>query len=214
MIFLNNVDLIIIDSINPQKAIETIKICKKNIKFKNVFLFTHLDLISDNYNLIKIDEIKNINEYSNFCLKLSNYLENDYTLLIQNDGFIINHELWQDDFLKYDYIGAPWNLTPVPGHRVGNGGFSLRSKKFLEFASQFDSTDGIPEDNFLCIENYYKAIQFGIKFAPLKIAALFAHEFHNPQTWDFNPKNHFGFHGKENVPLVMDFILKKENESL
>ena len=37
-------------------------------------------------------------------------------------------------FFDYDYIGAPWPNNFV--NRVGNGGFSLRSKKFLELTAK------------------------------------------------------------------------------
>ena len=49
------------------------------------------------------------------------------------------------DFLKWDYIGAPWPLSyeafvdPFGRHiRVGNGGFSLRSRKFLEVPTKVE----------------------------------------------------------------------------
>jgi hypothetical protein len=214
MLHLNKIDLVIIDSINVSQAIETLRICTQNIKFGNVYLFSHEQQDDSFYKTIIIDEITSIEQYSDFCLKLCNYVNNDYILLVQNDGFIINYNLWDEDFLNYDYIGAPWNLTMVPNHRVGNGGFSLRSKKFLDFSNKFDSTDGIPEDNFLCIYNHHLAVENGIKFAPTKLASKFAHEFHNPYATEFNPSNHFGFHGKENVDQAKKFILKKQTQSI
>ena len=214
MLNLKNVDLIIIDSINVPQAIETLKICMSEINFGNVYLFTHLNIIDDSFKTILINEIQSIEAYSDFCLRLDNYLENDYVLLVQNDGFIVNPKLWSNDFLNYDYIGAPWNLTFVPGQRVGNGGFSLRSKKFLKFSNTFESTDNIPEDNFLCLYKYEDALKFGIKFAPLKIASKFAHEFHNPCAIDYEPEKHFGFHGKDNVESARNFILKSNLMSM
>jgi hypothetical protein len=215
MLHLDNVDLIIIDCLNVSQAIDTIKICTEEIKFGNVYLFTHENVPSEDlFKVIKIENIDTIEKYSDFCLKLSDYLDNDYVLLVQNDGFIVNPDLWKNDFLNYDYIGAPWNLTFVPGQRVGNGGFSLRSRKFLEFSSQFDTTDGVPEDNFLCLYNYNSAIESGLKFAPTDLASKFAHEYHNPYKWYFEPENHFGFHGKENVDDARKFILKRKSVSL
>jgi len=215
MLHLDNVDLIIIDCVNVVQATETIKICTDEIQFGNVYLFTHEKIeVENSINIIEINKIDTIEKYSDFCLSLKNYLSNDYVLLIQNDGFIINPGLWNDDFLNYDYIGAPWNLTFAPGQRVGNGGFSLRSKKFLEFSAQFTSTDGIPEDNFLCLYNYDSAIENGIKFAPTELASKFAHEYHNPYKWYFEPSEHFGFHGKENVDDAKKFILKRKSVSL
>jgi hypothetical protein len=56
---------------------------------------------------------------------------------------IVRPELWSNDFLEYDYIGAPWMysdtsyITDEGEHvPVGNGGFCLRSKKFLEMPTK------------------------------------------------------------------------------
>ena len=66
-------------------------------------------------------------------LLLKKYIDTDFCLIIQGDGFVIHPENWTDEFLKYDYIGAPWrNLAHYSFIRVGNGGFSLRSKKLLK----------------------------------------------------------------------------------
>lgn len=63
-----------------------------------------------------------------------------YVLTIQDDGFPLRPGL--EEFVgKWDYIGAPWvrhatyyDLYPEK-YRVGNGGFSLRSKLLCEIAS-------------------------------------------------------------------------------
>lgn len=211
---LSNVELIIIDCLNVQEAIHTLKICTANIKFKCVKLFTHLEVYDDFFETIIIDEIDSIEKYSDFCLRLNNFVTSDYVLIVQNDGFIINSDHWSDDFLNYDYIGAPWHHTKICGHKVGNGGFSLRSKKFLDYSSQFETTSGVPEDNFLCLDNYNKAINFGIKFASTRVAANFAFEYRNPFYGSFDPKKHFGFHGKENVAEAYSFILKKVTQTI
>ena len=64
-----------------------------------------------------------------------------YVLTIQDDGFPLRQGL--EEFVgKWDYIGAPWvhhstyyDLYPKK-YRIGNGGFSLRSKRLCEIASQ------------------------------------------------------------------------------
>ena len=53
-------------------------------------------------------------------------------LIIQHDGFILNHKAWDNEFLNYDYIGAPVYWMGNKLIEVGNGGFSLRSKKLLK----------------------------------------------------------------------------------
>ena len=50
--------------------------------------------------------------------------------LVSEDG-----NRWRDEFLEYDYIGAPWNVPAGSRNNIGNGGFSLR-RKFLEVSSK------------------------------------------------------------------------------
>ena len=206
MLKLKNVDLIIIDCINPEQAVKTLDICSENIEFGNSIIFTHENIETNNHEIVKITNLDSIEKYSDFCLKINNYIDNDYVLIVQNDGFILNPELWSDVFLNYDYIGAPWMQTSEIRQKVGNGGFSLRSKKFLNFSSFYETTNGIPEDNFLCINKYQDAIDFGIVYAKTKIANQFAFELPNMCCEIFNPSKHFGFHGKHNLEIVSKYI--------
>jgi hypothetical protein len=54
------------------------------------------------------------------------------------------------DFLKYDYIGAPWGLSWFfydPRYLVGNGGFSLRTRsKTLALLALVTYDESLPED--------------------------------------------------------------------
>lgn len=209
MLKLKNIDLIIIDCVNPNEAIQTLNICTSGIEFGNSIIFTDKNIRPEKHNHIKIPNLNNIHQYSDFCLKLNKYIDNDYVLIVQNDGFILNASLWNDIFLKYDYIGAPWRHTCQIEQKVGNGGFSLRSKKFLQFSSNFDTTNNEPEDNFLCIRKYNEAIDFGIKYAKSKIANYFAFEYPNIIEEIFHPERHFGFHGKHNLDVAYKYIKNK-----
>lgn len=126
--------------------------------------------------------------------ELHNYVTTDFALLFHADGFPINPSAWRDDFLHYDYIGAPW---PLPGRdfkddgvayrtptgeliRVGNS-VSLRSKRILELPSQLDLEwksyyGNTNEDGFLCVHNRDKLETFGVKYAPLEVAKYFSKE--------------------------------------
>jgi hypothetical protein len=55
-------------------------------------------------------------------------------LIFQTDSIVISeHKDLINDFLEYDYVGAPWGLHGQFALRVGNGGLSLRRKsKMLE----------------------------------------------------------------------------------
>ena len=71
---------------------------------------------------------------------LGSYIYTPYALLVHPDGGVAEAEMWNDEWLQLDYIGAPW---PLPTddysyrginntiHRVGNS-VSLRSKKLLD----------------------------------------------------------------------------------
>jgi len=82
--------------------------------------------------------------------------------------------------------------------RVGNGGFSLRSKKLLslptklniEWKSYFDYWN---EDGFFCVHNREILETNGCVFAPVSVAAQFSHEKETKETEGIIP---FGFHGK------------------
>lgn len=99
-------------------------------------------------------------EYNYFIIyMLHHFIHTDFALIVQNDGFVLNGENWQDAFLDYDYIGAPLNtlystqdgfLTqtgqsfwethfdriPEGYFEAQNGGFSLRSKHLLTLPTQ------------------------------------------------------------------------------
>ena len=44
-----------------------------------------------------------------------------HALMIQFDGYVLSGDRFSDNFLSYDYIGAPW--PHYQSHKVGNGGF-------------------------------------------------------------------------------------------
>lgn len=202
---LPNVDLALIDCANPEKALAVISHCSKMFNFGNVKLFTHVELdVPDHIQLIKIENIDSIEKYSDFCLTLNDYISNEYVLLIQIDGFILNPEKWDDNFLNYDFIGAPFPLLDGEPNDIGNGGFCLRSKFFLEYASKFQTTHGIPEDRFLIQNNYDKAIEYGIILPTTEAAFKFSVENYLPHypVKDFDVNYHFGWHGKHLYELL------------
>lgn len=216
MLTLNNVELISISSIKIEESIEALRCSSKNINFKSVKFLTHVDrhdikVPLDGIQLIKIQELKSSTEYSDFCLSIKNYINADYVLIVQNDGFVIDYNKWDNRFLDYDYIGAPWTEKQSQdwkiSNRIGNGGFSLRSKKFLEYSSMFTTCYGYNEDGFLT--NFSGLSQrFGIKYPPVDLAKLFSIESLE-EGEVFDPTKSFGFHGKHLLPPVQEFLKNK-----
>ena len=151
---------------------------------------------------------------------LHKYFETSYCLIVQADGFIVNADLWKEEFLEFDYVGAPWpdKVQVNPGNwflhleknRVGNGGFSLRSRKLVETTAKINFNSlKFPiksEDIIICHYLYKEMIDNGIRFAPPKLAAQFSIEsLDNLYGQDINSV--FGFHGKH---LMRHFLKKYE----
>ena len=219
MLNLENIDLIAISSDKPTQTITSLKYSMLGAKFGKVKFLTHVerddykDLDIENIEFIKIDEIKSHREYNDFCLRLNNYTDNEFILIVQNDSFITNPSEWTDEFLNYDYIGAPWTEKQasewrIP-NRVGNGGFSLRSKKFLEYSSKFTSCNGANEDGFLTNFTLNYANHFGIKYSPVDLAYKFSVELPNPDD-TYDPDKHFGFHGNYLYDVAEKYIKIKQ----
>jgi hypothetical protein len=91
------------------------------------------DNISPNIKIIKLEKNNiTINEYNNLFYDLS-FWERFYgnkLLFYQEDTIIFKNNI--NEFLQYDYVGAPWDLAQNPNFpSVGNGGFSLRNRNML-----------------------------------------------------------------------------------
>jgi hypothetical protein len=120
-------------------------------------------------------------EYSYFMIKelgkffIENSFEATHILVVQHDSWIVNPNSWTDEFLNYDYIGAPFACHPnLP---QGNGGFSLRSIELCKFLSTNENivkTEG--EDSNICFDYRDLLISNGFKFASKELASLFSVE--------------------------------------
>lgn len=148
---------------------------------------------------VSIPELKGIQEYNRIMLReLAAHVHTSHVLIVQWDGFITHPELWRPEFLSVDYIGAPWYHGGHPG-MVGNGGFSLRSKRLLNaLATLSDLDTREPEDMVICVQRRAELErEHGICFAPLEMAQAFGCEYGQYRAC-------FGFHGMHNFAHVMD----------
>jgi len=209
MLDLKNITLALVDGVDPHNSLRVLSHCSRQANFHEILLFTFEEIeATENIRVIKIPKLNYIG-YNDFIIsKLNNYIDSDFCLIVQTDGFILNPGKWKKEFLNFDYVGAPWpsslQIKFPNGTRVGNGGFSLRSKKFLKTTSE-NITDYVEksgtgenmgnEDFFLCKVNYEKLTDKGIKFADLETASQFSLEAHIPEH-PRSLKDTFGFHGK------------------
>jgi len=205
---LDGVTLLGIDCVDIERLIQAAEICQNDFEFSAVKLLS--SIASDHPNVIPIDPITSVEEYSRFAIaELDGYVDTPHVLIIQYDGFILNPDAWSPEFLDYDYIGAPWlvqdysvdifgfDKSLLGTFVVGNGGFSLRSKKLTALCADFAKKNLLreyhPEDVVICVHNRKLFENHGIRFAPVLLAQKFSYEAEDRDhySWD----GQFGFHG-------------------
>lgn len=181
---LPDVCLLGIDCLDVDRLAFAADICQKHIQFGQVKLLTSLTF--EGRDIVPIPAISSREEYSLFMIKeLYKFVDTKYVLVIQWDGFILDPFQWSDEFLEYDYIGAPWWFND--GFNVGNGGFSLRSRRLMEKVAHDDVISVYhPEDFAICRTYGSHLKECGYTFAPTSVAEKFSTEF----KWN----GQFGFH--------------------
>jgi hypothetical protein len=209
---IKDVTLVAISSIKIRETLNALIYSNRYLNFERVLFLTDADRTSlykaPNYiEFVKINKLESKDEYSKFMLyELKNYIETSHLLTVQYDGFVLHPEKWDFNWLNYDFIGAPWppfyvnREDPTKVVRTGNGGFSLRSNKFINLYTKLnlplitDGLVGIAEDHQQCCMYHETYVNNGIKFAPVEVAKFFSHENHtltSETTKDIMP---FGFH--------------------
>jgi hypothetical protein len=195
MIDLSHIALCAVDSSTPGLAARAIRLSSQSIRFGDIILFSHTNPGGD-FNFMEIAEIKSRKEYSSFVLlKLPEYVKTEFVLIVQWDGYVISPSCWDRSFTQYDYIGAVWPWH-TDGLTVGNGGFSLRSKRLLDsFRSLTSETNfSLNEDEIICrVHRRALESKFAIKFADPVTAGKFSYERALPTMPTF------GFHGLFNM---------------
>lgn len=218
MLNLGDVTLLGMDCVNPQRAIHSMLWSMKFVKFAEAVLVTRKELYPIQHKNIRIVysnqgsrkyRIPNLNrtvalDYELAVLRDTPlYFETSHCLHTEWDSAVLNPMAWEKKWLKYDYIGAPWSEHHDVGwpacdgvtNAVGNGGFSLKSKKLCDEVR--NASLRLPEshaemaisDSWICrtLRPYLETR--GFKFAPVKTAMNFSCE-------NRIYSGQFGFHGK------------------
>jgi tetratricopeptide (TPR) repeat protein len=165
-----------------------------------VLLLTDSAITHDGVEVVAIPPIRSRAAYSQFMVKeLVNFISTDYALVVQWDGFVIDGSMWAQEFWNHDYIGAKW--PHMEGDfRVGNGGFSLRSRRLLSALAdpQIALNADENEDEAICVRyREFLETKYGIAFADERVADRFSAEVGRP----VGPT--LGFHGVFNFWQVL-----------
>ena len=204
MLELPDVTLVCIESLEHDLASLAIKDCIDKVRFADVLIFT------DRFEAFEDIEGARFISVPNWPTKIgwskclwndvASYIATSHLLSIQWDSFVNDPSQWTDEFLEYDYIGAPW-----PWHttrRVGNGGFSLRSSRLMRYVREhrktFPCTTDV-DDDLLCRKYRQQLEELGFVWAPERLAWQFAFEIDPPPD-----VKSFGFHAAGNFVKVLD----------
>ena len=170
----------------------------EGISFASCKLFTDSSVQPENtgISVISIPRVKSSADYTDFILSsLVDHIDTGHCLIVQWDGHVLDVGQWKPEFLDYDYIGASWPQFD-DGHEVGNGGFSLRSRRLMEACRAPEFTRGCAEDLAIGRVNRDWLESCGMRFAPRVLADQFSAERAGDVT------RSFGYHGAWLMPQV------------
>jgi Protein of unknown function (DUF5672) len=193
---LHNTTLCVADTLNcrltAKAAQHSAEVCQFS---KYILLSDHEWDDLPGFDFSRIPEFKSSLDYNQrINSHLFERIDTEYVLLVQWDGFIIDPSSWLDIFFEYDYIGAPW--PQFSEHAVGNGGFSLRSRRLLA-ALHADALIPGDEPEDICIGRCWRPqleSRYGITFPDRTNARNFSLESELSARY-------FGFHGLYHLNL-------------
>ena len=186
-------------SVNVAATARALAACMDQVEFGRCILFTDADAapLRPGIEIIAIGHLASASAYSRFVLaNIVDHIETSHCLIAQWDGHVLSAERWCDSFLEYDYVGASWPQFD-DGFEVGNGGFSLRSRRLMALCRNADFLAGHPEDVAICRTNRAWLERHGMRFAPVSVADRFSCERAG------DPCASFGFHGGFNIPRAL-----------
>lgn len=195
---LPDVTLICVDTRTPGQAMQAMRRSQAHIAFGKSVLVGAApspDLLhmaeASRIEWRTIAPLRSIGDYSRFILQeLVQHVDTSHALIVQWDGFVTHPAMWESGFLAWDYIGPPWYVKNK-AHAVGNGGFSLRSRRLLAATATIAYDGHSPEDRVICVDHRSELEStHQLRFAPLDVARRFGVE-QGPRA------EAFGFHGIE-----------------
>lgn len=194
----DEVTLCCVDCNTQSLALRALRKSMAELSFAEVLFITSGTHYAPGMHVVEVPPIRSHVDYSRFLVKdLVDHIHTRHVLIVQWDGYVINPDAWTDHFLDYDYIGAPWKFLS-DHYRVGNGGFSLRSKRLLKALRDPAISECHPEDNCICrTYRRHLEVRYGIRFAPEVVADRFSFESAAPLG------RPFGFHALHNMGGIL-----------
>jgi tetratricopeptide (TPR) repeat protein len=202
MLDLADVTLLCADTANHALALRALERSRAGIRYGRVVLLTDgvpaNVAVPQGIDVVPMAPLGSREAYSQLMLKgLREHVQTSHVLVVQWDGYVVNPAAWDAQFLSTDFIGAKW-FWYRDGLTIGNGGFSLRSKRLLDALQ--DPRIELHEAEDLTIGRTFRRLleeAHGIRFASEAQADRFAYEAAYPIGTPF------GFHGLFNFARVV-----------
>lgn len=213
MLRLPNVTLIAVETLVHELAHATILDCVGKVDFGEVLIYTDQPekLAIPGARVHSVPNWSHKDQYMHFFhCNACDPVKTDYVLFLEWDAGLCDATMWREEFLQFDYLGAPWWYTdgdgkPLPApFNVGNGGFSLRTMRLMKFVKEKQQRYPAISDNQLCREYGPQIIKEGnFNWAPIEMANDFAFEGFD-RLGLANTLLHFGFHSTINWRLILN----------
>lgn len=195
---LPDVTLMLIETREHELGLRALEDCEALCDFGEVLVFTDRPsffLRADRTVTVVPDWPEKIGWSKFFWHGCTPHIRTSHVLGIQWDSWVVDPGMWRDEFLAWDYIGAPWWYKD--GLNVGNGGFCLRSTALLRYVTKHRDRYKVLNDldDDLFSRKYRLFLQsVGFNWAPETVAKDFAFECVRPDP----ESRHFGFHAAYN----------------
>jgi len=194
MLDLSRVTLLFVETRAHKITKRVIDDCISKCNFGGILLYTDKpDLIPvPGATYVSVPDFPNKREAGQFYYQYACAgIQTDFALMLEWDAGIYDPAKWRPEFFNYDYIGAPWQVRPqeINCMDVGNGGFTLMSKRLGRYLAAHPKEHPVSTDWDLC-RNQRKGLELaGFKWPNRDLASCFS--------WELGPRNpgNFGFHG-------------------
>ena len=212
MLNLENVTLTIVTSVKIDQNIEAMIKSMNGIQYGAVKFISHEypKSLPSNVEFVQCEKLDYVG-FSRYTFhELWKHIDTDFSLLVHHDGWVTSPENWDNRFLDFDYIAAPWAwskesyVTDYGEHvRVGNAGVCIRSKKLLKMPTdlglELEQRQGYyNDDGNFCVYHRKTLLENGIQYAPIELAAKFSRE-----KWieGISRIDTFAFHGNNRMGI-------------